>query len=251
MRPLQTSTQPQESSPPEHRYRFDWLRASITSGFIATFAMTVTAAIAFGIANAFGEASGNALERNLHALMANQLTESVGDALFLGLIVNVIMGIVWAAIYARLFEPYVAGPTWQKGVLFSLIPWILSILVFLPVAGVGMLGSEIDAGGLPVLGNLILHLVYGITLAYMYAVEEKSAEFTNEDVQANANAERGAAVGIFVGAILGGLGGWLVSPTLTDLAGQAIITFVGGMVGASFGMLLGSFYGVHIEGEAR
>jgi len=84
MRPLQTSTQPQESSPPEHRYRFDWLRASITSGFIATFAMTVTAAIAFGIANAFGEASGNALERNLHALMANQLTESVGDALSFG-----------------------------------------------------------------------------------------------------------------------------------------------------------------------
>jgi hypothetical protein len=251
MRPIRASSQPQESSPPEHRYRFDWLRASVTSGFIATFAMTVTAAIAYGIANAWGDANGNSLERNLHALTANPLTENVGDALFIGLIVNVVMGIVWAAIYARLFEPYVEGPTWQKGIMFALIPWILSILVFFPLAGVGMLGSDIDAGGLPVLGNLILHLVYGVTLAYMYAVEEKSVEFTNEDVQANANAERGAAVGIFVGALIGGVGGWLVSPTLTDLAGQAVITFVGGMVGASFGMLLGSFYGVHIEGEAR
>ena len=240
------------ASPSRRRQaRFDWLRASITSGFIATFAMTVAAAVAFGIANAFGDADGNALKRALHALTANELTENVGNALFLGLILNIVMGIVWAVIYARLFEPYVEGPAWQKGVMYALIPWLLSILVFFPLAGVGMLGSEINAGGLPVLGNLILHLVYGIVLASMYAVEERSAEVSDADVQANANAERGAAVGIFAGGIVGAVGGWLISPTLTDLADQAVITFVGGMVGASFGMLLGSFFGVHTEGEMR
>lgn len=229
--------------------RFDWLRASITCGFIATFAMTVTAAVAFGIANAFGDPDGNSLEQGLHALTVNELIENVGDAMFLAMILNLVMGIVWAVIYARLFEPYVNAPTWQKGVLFALIPWILSILVFFPVAGVGMFGSEIDAGGLPVLGNLILHLVYGLVLASMYAIEERSAEFTDADRQANANAERGAAIGIFVGGIVGTLGAWLISPTLDDLAGRTVITFIGTMVGAAIGMLLGSFFGVGVKGE--
>jgi hypothetical protein len=237
--------------------RFDWLRASITSGFIATFAMTVSMAIAFGMANAFGDANGNAVQQNLFALTSNELTQEVGDALFLALIGNIIMGIVWAIIYARLFEPrFDGGPGWQKGIWFSLIPWILSILVFFPLAGVGMLGTDLQAGGFPVLGNLVLHAIYGAVLGWMYAIEEDSADvtdpdFTDSDRQANANAERGAAVGIFVGGIGGGVGGWLVGPSMNDLASETVIIFIGAFTLAAFGMLIGSFLGVHVEGESR
>lgn len=237
-------------APQAHReIRFDWLRASVTSGFIATFAMTLTMVIAYGIANALGEQNGNPAQQALYALSSNELTSKVGDAVFFALIGNIVMGILWAIAYAWIFEPRFESPAWQKGALFSLIPWILSILVFFPIAGVGPLGTDLDAGGLPVLGNLILHLVYGVVLGTMYAIEERSVDFTDADRQANANAERGAAVGILLGGIAGGIGGWLVSPTMDDLAGQTVITFIGVMVGAAFGMLLGSFVGVHPEGN--
>ncbi len=236
----------------ERQTRFDWLRASVTSGFIATFAMTVTMVVAFGFANALGEENGNPVQQALYALSRNELTTQVGDAIFFALIGNIVMGIVWAIIYAWLFEPRFESPAWQKGVMFALIPWLLSILVFFPVVGVGALGSELGAGGLPVLGNLILHVVYGAVLGVMYAIEQASvdttdADFTDSDRQANANAERGAAVGILLGGIVGGIGGWLVSPTMDDLAGQTVITFIGIMVGAAFGMLLGTFLGAHPE----
>jgi len=238
----------------QRQARFDWLRASVTSGFIATFAMTLTMVIAYGFANALGEENGNPAQQALYALSTNELTSQVGDAIFFALIGNIVMGIIWAIIYAWLFEPRIESPAWQKGVGFALIPWVLSILVFFPVVGVGVLGSDLDAGGLPVLGNLILHVVYGAVLGIMYAIEEASVDttdpdFTDSDRQANANAERGAAVGILIGGIVGGLGGWLVSPTLDDLAGQTVVTFIGVMVGAAFGMLLGSFLGVHPEEE--
>jgi len=165
-----------------HQARFDWLRASVTSGFIATFAMTVSIAIAYGIANVAGDASGNPLQRALAALTHNEFTKNVGNSLFLALIGNVVMGIIWAIVYARLFEPLFEAVPWQKGVMFSLIPWALSILVFFPIAGVGLLGNQLDASALPVLGNLILHAIYGAVLGSMYAIEEREAkDFTASD----------------------------------------------------------------------
>ena len=156
--------------------RFDWLRASIASGFIATFVMTVCMAAAFGFANAVGDADGNGLERHFAALSSNELTENVGDTFAVGMVLNLAVGILWAMIYARWAEPRLEGPGWRRGALFSLIPFVLSIVVFFPIAGIGVFGHEADAGILPVFGNLVLHLVYGVTLGTLYAIDAWSGK---------------------------------------------------------------------------
>ncbi|MGB3328715.1 MAG: hypothetical protein WBA46_07160, partial [Thermomicrobiales bacterium] len=76
--------------------RTDWLRASIIAGFLATFAMTVCIAAAYGLANAAGRIDGNSLQRWLYALSNNRLTQHVSDQFFVAMIVNLIMGVVWA-----------------------------------------------------------------------------------------------------------------------------------------------------------
>ena len=231
--------------------RFDWLRASIASGFIATFVMTVCMAIAFGFANTVGDTDGNGLERNCAALSSNELTENVGDTFAVGMVLNLAVGLLWAMLYARWFEPHVTGPGWRRGALFSLIPFVLSIVVFFPIAGIGMFGHEADAGILPVFGNLVLHLVYGVTLGTLYAIDAWSGiGSSDQDAMANSNSERAAAIGVVAGGVIGFVGGWLVSPALDDLGSSPTIALAGALTGAAIGMLLGSFLGLRVDDES-
>ncbi len=230
----------------DHAIRHDWLRDGLASGFIATFAMTASIAAAYALANTLGNAGGNTIERWFAALSSNAMTENVGDIFALGMILNLVMGLVWALVYARLAEPRLTGPGWRRGALFSLIPWALSILVVFPIAGIGLLGTGIDAGILPVLGNLVLHLVFGIVLGTMYEMEGSNDA---HDRQANTNSERSATFGMLIGAVAGFIGGWLIAPGIDDLANQTVVAFAGALSGAAIGMLIGSLLGLKVDDE--
>jgi hypothetical protein len=227
--------------------RFDWLRASIASGFIATFAMTACMAVAHALANAIGDTGGGTLQRQFAALSSNELTRTVGDTFAVGMVLNLAMGLLWALVYARWFEPRLSGPGWWRGMVFSLLPFALSILVFFPVAGIGVFGIDADAGILPVLGNLVLHLVYGAVLGSLYAIDAWSGVGSDRDAEANSNSERAAALGVVIGGIVGFAGGWLVSPAFDDLASSPAIALAGALTGAAIGMLLGSFLGLRVN----
>ncbi len=231
--------------------RFDWLRASIASGFIATFAMTVCLAIAYAIANGLGDANGNAIQRQLEALSANELTRGVGDTFAVGMVLNLAMGLLWAMVYARWVEPRLTGPGWRRGTMFSIIPFSLSILVFFPIAGIGILGIDANAGILPVLGNLILHLVYGAVLGTIYAIDARSGVGSQRDTEANTNSERAAAFGVVIGGIAGVIVGFAVGPMFDELADGAVIALAGALTGAAIGMLIGSFLGLHLDESSQ
>ncbi|MGN6485606.1 MAG: hypothetical protein ACTHMX_14535 [Thermomicrobiales bacterium] len=230
--------------------RTDWLRASVIAGFLATFAMTVCIAIAYGLANSAGKADGNSMERWLFALSNNRLTEHIGDAFFLAMIGNLIMGVVWAVLYARFAEPRLAGPGWWKGALFSLVPFVLTITVAFPLAGVGLFARNVDAGPLPVAGALVLHLVYGVLLGTFYGIDVASglSEASGER-EAAESAERGAAYGIGIGSLLGFVAGWLMAPQMETLASRPVIGIAGALSGAAMGILLGSLLGMKIEDQ--
>ena len=68
-----------------------------------------------------------------------------------------------ALVYARYVEPRLSGASWWRDAVRA-HPWLLSLIIFLPLMGGGLLGMNIGAGPLPILGNLILHLVYGAVL---------------------------------------------------------------------------------------
>src|SRR5215212_5388288 len=131
--------------------REGWLR----NGLLAAGAMTLTLAVAYGIAAGLGDASGGFLGRWLWALTHNRLTEAVGGrpTLFMGLALSIL--------YAGFAEQHLGGPGWRRGLLFALVPWALSLVVFLPLVGGGLFGLGLGAGLLPILGNLVVHLVYG------------------------------------------------------------------------------------------
>jgi hypothetical protein len=234
-------------SPPSERTgrRSDWLADSLLSGFVATIVMSAGLEIAFGLSRALGAENGNFFEKWLWALSHNPITDTTQNRIAIAIGLNLLMGLVLAAAYGYYAEPRLAGPGWQKGMIFSLFPWVLSIVLFLPIMGGGFLGAKIDAGPLPVIGNLILHLIYGAVLGAMYTIdidewlEEGDAEHDNAEA-----AERGAIGGVVVGLIAGGVIGWAASTKLDDLGGRATITLVAALVGSAICALLGSFYGM-------
>ncbi|HYH11340.1 MAG TPA: DUF6789 family protein [Thermomicrobiales bacterium] len=230
--------------------RMDWVRTGILAGFIATFAMTVTLTAAWLLANSLGDANGGQFARWMDNLAHNRIEERVGDAFVIGMVLNLVIGIAWALIYARFFEPSLNMPGITEGLLYSLIPFTLSVAVVFPLMGAGFLGSELGAGPLPFIGNLVLHLIYGATLGFVYAIEEEHGIPDNAgDRRANATAEFGAAAGVVGGGVVGAILGWLVAPGLDGLADRPVMTLAGVLIGAAAGASAGSFLAMKADEE--
>lgn len=217
-----------------------WLNGSILAGFVATVVMSMALVLAYMIVGYIGSENGNQLSRWFWALKHNDLTDGIYDVPIAAFSVNLIAGLIWALIYARFIEPVLRGAGWWRGLVFSVVPWLLSLVVFFPLVGAGFLGMSLDAGPLPAIGNLVLHLIYGATLGGVYALSELSA--VDEGLNAHeAQVENdGIAYGLVAGLAGGIVVGAILSVFITDsldaavnvmLAGAAFGSFIGGMAG--------------------
>jgi hypothetical protein len=222
-----------------------WLRDSVISGFFATFAFSVVLAAAYGAARAIAEETGNQLQQWSWNLAHNPVVQSTQDRITLAIALNLAAGIGFALIYGRVFEPMVhLGPV-KEGMLFSLIPFLLSITVFFPIMDGGFIGTNIDAGPLPILGNLVVHLVYGAVLGWMYGIPlESGIDDSALDRAANEGAERGAARGVPIGAIGGAIIAFAISPTVDDITNTLLVVIIGAVSGGAVGLLIGSLMGL-------
>jgi hypothetical protein len=222
-----------------------WVRVGVLAGFLATFAMTVVLAAAYGLSAAVGKPDGWFFERWLWALVHNPVATHTADGVLLAIGVNLAIGLVFALIYTRFFAERLTGAGWWNGMRFALIPWALSLLVFLPLMGGGFLGLAIGAGPLPIVGNLILHLVYGATLGAIVALavgdglDDTAAERDNATA-----AERGAAVGTVIGLIGGAIVGWLAGPAFGGIDSRAASAIGVALILGAAGLAIGSFAGM-------
>ncbi|GEM_PF-780060 len=190
------------------------LSRAIVSGFVATVVMTLTFFAAYGLALFLAPIEsvlyerGELLGRWVGSLTHNPAIELASNSFFVAVAVHFAIGLMWAVIYVYFAEPRLAGPGWQRGVMFSTMPWILSLVVFLPLMGGGPFGLATGAGPLPTLGNLILHVAYGSTLGMMYGLfgRERGIEegdMCRVDMVVELRSQRFAATGILVGTVIG------------------------------------------------
>jgi hypothetical protein len=232
--------------------REDWLRAGVLAGFLATFSLTIVLVAAYWLAAALGDPNGNTLQQWSWALVHNPVAERTVDGVVLAIGANLAMGLLLALVYARFVEPLWNGPDWWEGVRFSLILWLLSLIIFLPLMGGGFLGMSTGAGPLPIVGNLILHLVYGAVLGISYAeATEDWLDDTEVDHLNAAAAERGAAMGLVAGLVPGLVIGWLIAPAFADLVGRSQSAIGLAFIGAAIGLAIGSFAGMNRQAPAR
>lgn len=243
--PVVTGQQPAQSRHEVPGHARDWRINGLLAGFVATVLMSGVVALAYLVARNLGVETGNTFQRWLYELAHNPLISRTGDRIILAIAINLAIGLVFGLIYARYAEPRLSGPGWLKGMTFSLLPWFLSIIAFFPAAGLGIFASDIDAGPLPIIGNLIAHLVYGGTLGAVYAIRDEDwLDESEEDWTASMAAERGAVGGLLVGLVVGVLVGLGISPVLDDVAGQTVIVLASALTLGGVGLLIGSLMAI-------
>ncbi|MBA3413639.1 MAG: hypothetical protein H0U10_00235 [Chloroflexia bacterium] len=225
--------------------RGEWFRNGVVSGFTATLGMTVVIAIAYGLTNLLGDVDGGQIARWFAALGDNPVTRRTADGMAVAIGLNLLIGWVFALVYARWAEPALDGPGWRKGMVFALVLWLLSLVLFLPLVGGGLFGVGLGAGPLPIFGNLVLHLVYGGILGAVYGLMAEDSLDSSEAEWAGAvGTGRGAAIGVAGGVLVGLLLGWLLAPQIVPDGGGGTIVLAGALIGGAFGFAAGSFAGM-------
>ncbi|MBI3970542.1 MAG: DedA family protein [Chloroflexi bacterium] len=76
--------------------------------------------------------------------------------------------LVWAIVYAFVFEPRLRGRAGMRGLKFALVPWLVSGLVMFPLLEAGIFGIGLGGGLFPAAGELARHVVFGIALGALY-----------------------------------------------------------------------------------
>ena len=239
---------------PSGRVR-DWLPLSILAGFAGTGGATVALLMSYGwIVQPLGASlpQGTILQRWFAHLAANLLTQRVFTSLAAAIILNFAAGILWAVIYAAWFEPRLNGPGWRRGLIFALLPWLASIVIFFPVMGAGIFGVKLGAGPLPVIGNLILHLVYGALMGEAFVVQQTLAETPEEEAAEEPVLNRAQRImgwaivpGFLAGALLALVGKSLFSPNTSS----SLVFILGGLLGSALGVMIGSYAGLGEPGD--
>lgn len=235
-----------EIIPPARNALSAKLNGAILAGFGASVTVTVALLCGYILAATIALQGGNQLERWLYHLTENSLTNGVLDIPVVAIVANLSTGLIWAFVYVFFFEQRLRGPGWRKGMLFSLVPWALSLLVFFPLVGAGVLGMDLNAGPLPALGNLLLHLIYGAALGAICAIPEVTPSDDRVDDARIARWENdglalGLLVGLLVGVAAGGaLGMFVDSSSFSDTG----ILLAGGALGCAFGGWVGAFAGL-------
>src|SRR6266567_5067189 len=255
-----TATVERRSGPRER-----WVSDAIIAGFVAIGASTAALMIAYALADGAADSQGDVVRRWLWQLTHNQVVAFSSGRPAYALAIHVLLGIVWALIYARVVEPRPSlrwwigdGPGWARGMRFALLPWLFSLLILLPAAMLNMLDWALSAGPLVPIGNLVLHMIYGFTLGQLYdaSADEPAVahDLTYEEPlqrMAVEHSEDFGAAGILAGGVIGAAVGIFMAvvlpPTLpsVDFGGWSVALAVGGILaGGAVGGIVGSFAGL-------
>jgi hypothetical protein len=217
------------------------------AGFVASVAMVIAFGVAFAAALVLGRLPVPLISDWFRGLTNNPLIDTAGPNLYTATAVFFVGGLLWAMLYGLVFEPRLSGAGWQKGVKFALIPWLFSLVIFMPLVGGGVLGFNLGAGPLPIVGNLILHLAYGAVLGMVYGSAESVFDrplhqARGDDLQSGRLSEVAAARGMVAGLALGvlvGVVGAVVVHQGVSMNPMAMVVAIG-LTGAAFGAFVGS-----------
>lgn len=78
------------------------------------------------------------------------------------------IGMILTVGYALIFASRLPGPYPARGMIYSLIPWLMAQAVMMPMMGAGFFSGSMMAAG----GSLMGHLVFGAVAGLVYGAGE-------------------------------------------------------------------------------
>jgi len=240
----------------------DAIARAVLAGFVASLTMLLMFLVAYNLARLVSLApilatpSGEPLRLWLANLTHNRLIDAGLNEVYLAAGIYVAGGLIWAVLYT-LVEPHLVGSPMTRGVTFAVIPAMVSLVVVLPLLGGGLFGIALGAGPLPIIGNLLLHAVYGAILGIVYGpmgdLDASTLErpLPTHDGARSSGYERTAAILLVGGLVVGGIAGLVISTAAGGEAAPAIAGASSGglilsaaLLGAAIGVFVGTFLGL-------
>ena len=86
-----------------------------------------------------------------------------------GISLYVALQLLWAVVYAHV-ERWLPKPDWLGGLLFALVPLAFSLVVVMPLLGAGLAGYRLGMGPVPLAGETLRHVLYGLALSTSYTL---------------------------------------------------------------------------------
>jgi membrane protein DedA with SNARE-associated domain len=149
------------------------LRAGALAGGLATISSTLLYNVVINLAgNIAFSAPGTLVEQTAARLAFSVARELQPLLLFVAVPAFLGVGVLWGAMYAQWIESRLPPnwPDWLKGMVFALLPFMVSLLVVMPLLGLGgFLGFGATALVLAT-GEFIRHAAYGVQLGLLYPV---------------------------------------------------------------------------------
>ncbi len=102
-------------------------------------------------------------------MLGSMITTDKRQATGLGLAMHMMMGILFALVYALLWSAGVGGATALWGIVFGAIHTIAVLIVMPMMMRVHPRPPEMDSGPMTMMGQLVGHMVFGLVVALVYA----------------------------------------------------------------------------------
>jgi hypothetical protein len=148
------------------------LRAGAVAGLLATIASTLLMDVAINLAGGIAfNAPGTLIERTA-ARIAFALARDIEPILlFVAAPAYLAVGALWGAVYGAWGESWLptGWPDWRKGLVFAVAPLLTSLILVLPLLGLGFMGIG-ATGPVAASGESIRHAAYGVFLGLVYPV---------------------------------------------------------------------------------
>jgi len=99
----------------------------------------------------------------------------------LGWMMHMMMGVVFALIYAFLWSIGIGSPNWLFGLIFGAVHWLIVgvTMAMIPLMHAGIKSGDVDPPGLwmtnqggilAFLGGLMGHMIFGLVVALVYGL---------------------------------------------------------------------------------
>lgn len=140
------------------------LITGLLTGFGATIAMTLLMMLGMKMGLA---------PLNMPLMLGRQMlgpTSEESSAKKVGLLIHLLMGSLLGLIYHLMIGNQIlfSEISYRTGLLFSLLPWALMMIVMMPMMGMGIFGFKKSPMVLPM--TLVMHLAYGGILVYLSSI---------------------------------------------------------------------------------
>ena len=146
------------------------IETALLAGCLATFEMILgvnVALLVLGLLRVTGpeQALLRLVERG-----APLFTEGSTPRFFMHLTFVLILGSLGCAVVYAFADSILPGPAWLRGLLFAPLPLLVSQLAVMPWLGVGPFGLGLEAGWVPVVGEVLRNALFGVSLGITFAL---------------------------------------------------------------------------------